>query len=169
MEDRLKFLLTIVSDLVKFAETKNAALLVSASGMVLMLIDHFPDKAAGSVVRAFFWTGGASLILSTVVCLVSFVPHLEIPGIGETEKPSAGDNLMFFRHIAKYSVPEYLHALYEAEGSTPVQNKIHSDLAGQVIANACISLKKFRYYTVASWLAGIGILMLGVGAINLLV
>lgn len=44
MEDRLKYLLSVVIDLVKFAETKNAALLVVPSGLVLMLIDHFPDR-----------------------------------------------------------------------------------------------------------------------------
>lgn len=168
MEDRLKYLLTLMSDLVRFAETKNAALLVAASGLVLMLIDHFPDKAVTSNVRACFWIGTVSLSLSSAICLISFIPHLEIPGMGGTEKPSSDDNLMFFRHIAKYSVLEYLHALYGAEGSSPTANRIHSDLAGQVIANACISLKKFRYFTLASWLAGIGILVLAIGSIQLL-
>jgi hypothetical protein len=166
MEDRLKYLLSLISDLVKFAEAKNAALFVAASGLLLMLIDHYPDKSVASIVRACFWIGGASLALSSLVCLITFIPHLEIPGMGETEKPRADDNLMFFRHIAKYSVPEYLQALYGAEGSSPTQNKIYSDLAEQVIANACIGLKKFRYYTLASWLAGIGMLMLAAGAIS---
>lgn len=75
---------------------------------------------------------------------------------------------MFFRHIAKYSAAEFLDALYRAEGSSPVVNKIQSDLAAQVIANACISLKKFRYYTLAAWLAAVGILALAIGAVQIL-
>jgi hypothetical protein len=169
MEDRLRFILGLCIDWVKFAETKNAALLVAASGLILMLIDHFPDKTVvTSNVRACFWVGGVSLTLSSAICLISFIPHLEIPGIGRKEIPMPDDNLMFFGHIAKYSASEYLHALNVAEGSIHLQNKIHTDLAGQVIANACISLKKFRYFTLASWLAGIGIVSLTIGAIQLL-
>lgn len=168
MEERLKYLLSLNSDWVKFAETKNAALLVAASGLVLMLLDHYPARTLASGVRACFWVGGVSLTISSLICLISFIPHLTIPLIGRTEVPQTGDNLMFFRDIAKYSASEYLDALYRAEGSSPVVNKIQSDLAAQVIANACISLKKFRYYTVAAWITGVGIFSLAIGAVQIL-
>jgi hypothetical protein len=168
MEERLKYLLSLNSDWVKFAEAKNAGLLVATSGLVLMLLDHYPGKTFPTTVQACFWVGGVSLIVSSSICLISFIPHLTVPGMGRTEVPQTTDNLMFFGDIAKYSAPEFLDALYKAEGSSPSVNKIQSDLAAQVIANACISLKKFRYYTLAAWLTAVGILALAVGAVQML-
>lgn len=168
MEERLRYLLSLNSNWVKFAEAKNAGLLAAASGVVFMLIDHYPAKTFPDAVRAFFWVGGVSLTISAVICLISFIPHLTFPMIGRTEEPQSRDNLMFFADIAKYSASEYLDALYRAEGSSPVASKIQSDLAAQVIANACISLKKFRYYTLAAWVAGVGVLALAIGAVQIL-
>lgn len=168
MEDRLKYILGLGIDWVKYAEKKNVALLVAASGLVLSLIGRFPDKTSSSSIRACFWVGIVSLVLSAVICLISFIPQIQFPWIASRRKTSSDDNLFFFGHIADYSASEFVDALYRGEGLQPASNKLQLDLAGQAITNARISLKKFRLFTLATWLATVGIVMLAVAAVQIL-
>lgn len=168
MEDRLKYILGLCIDWVKYGEKKNAALLVAASGLLLSLIGRFPDKTAPSSIRACFWIGCASLTGSAAICLLSFIPHIKFPWIGSRKKTGPEDNLFFFGHIANYSASEFLDALYKAEGAQPSSTKIHLDLAGQIIVNAGISLKKFRLFTLATWAAALGVAFLLCAAIQIL-
>ena len=70
------------------------------------------------------------------------------------------DNLFFFGDIANYSADEFVEALYHASNTKPAINKIQCDLAGKIITNSRIGLRKFRLFTVAVWIAGAGILLL---------
>jgi hypothetical protein len=168
MEDRLKYILILCIDWVKYAEKKNAALLVAASGLVLSLAGHFPDKTSPLGIRACFWIGCVSLVLSAVICLVSFIPQIEFPWLDSRRKADSEDNLFFFGHIADYSASGFVDALYRSEGTQPVSNRLQLDLAGQIIVNARISLKKFRLFTVATWLAALGVSFLLFAAVQIL-
>ncbi len=168
MEDRLKHILGLCIEWVKYAEKKNAALLVAASGLVLSLAGRFPDKTSSAGIRACFWIGCVSLVLSAVICLVSFIPQIEFSWIASRRKTSSDDNLLFFGHIADYSASEFVDALYRAEDHQPAVNKLQLDLAGQIIVNARISLRKFRMFTVATWLATLGVVFLICAAVQLL-
>ncbi|NOT95985.1 MAG: hypothetical protein HOP00_06730 [Nitrospira sp.] len=168
MEDRLKYVLDLCIDWVKYAEKKNAALLVAASGLVLSLVGHFPDKTSSSGIRACLWIGCVSLVLSALICLVSFIPQIDFPWITSRRKTSSEDNLFFFGHIADYSASELVEALYQGEGIQPASNKLQLDLAGQIIVNARVSLKKFRLFTVATWLATIGVALVICAAVQIL-
>jgi len=167
MEDRLRYILGLCVEWVKYAEKKNAALLVASSGLILSLLGRFPDKTSSNI-RVCFWIGCASLALSAIICLVSFIPQIKFPWIGSQEKTGPEDNLFFFGHIANYSALEFLDALYKAEGAQPSITKLHLDLAGQIIVNAGISLKKFRLFTVATWLAALGVAFLICAAVWIL-
>ena len=164
----MKYILGLCIDWVKYAEKKNAGLLVAASGLVLSLAGRFPDKTSPSGIRACFWIGCVSLVLSAVICLVSFIPQIEFPWIVSRRKTSSEDNLFFFGHIADFSPSEFVDALYRGEGHQPAVNKLQLDLAGQIIVNARISLMKFRLFTVAAWLATLGIVFLICAAVQVL-
>jgi hypothetical protein len=168
MEDRLRYILGLCIDWVKYAERKNAALLVAASGLVLSLIGYFPTKTSSSGIRACFWISCASIALSAVLSLVSFVPQIQFPWIASRRKTGSDDNLFFFGHIADYSASELVDALYRAEGAQAIPNKLQMDLAGQIIVNARISLNKFRLFTVAIWLTVVGVAVLMCAAIQML-
>lgn len=160
MEERLRYVLSLCIDWVKYAEKKNAALLVASSGLVLSLIGRFPDKTFSAGIRACFWIGCVSMVLSAVICLISFIPEIEFPWIGSRRKTSSEDNLFFFGHIADYSASELVDVFYRGENLQPAANKLQLDLAGQIIVNAKISLRKFRLFTVAFWLATLGVAFL---------
>ena len=168
MEDRLKYILDLCIEWVKYAEKKNAALLMAASGLVLALAGHFPDKASSSGIRACLWIGCVSLVLSALICLVSFIPKIEFPWIASRRKTTSEDNLFFFGHIAEYSAAQFVDALYRGEGLQPAANKLQLDLAGQIIVNARISLNKFQLFTVSTWLATLGVAFLLCAAVQIL-
>jgi len=168
MEERLKYILGLCIEWVKYAEKKNAALLVAASGLVLSIVGHFPDKTFSSGIRACLWGGCVSLVLSALICLVSFIPQIEFPWIGSRRNTSPEDNLFFFGHIADYSASELVAALYRGEGLQSVSNKLQLDLAGQIIVNARISLKKFQLFTAATWLATLGVALIICAAVQIL-
>jgi hypothetical protein len=168
MEDRLRYILGLCIDWVKYAEKKNAALLVAASGLVVSLIGRFPDKTSSSGIRACFWIGCASLVISAVISLISFIPQIEFPWIVSRRKTGSEDNLFFFGHIADYSAPELIDALYRSEGVQSASNKLQLDLAGQIIVNARISLKKFQLFTASIWLAALGVAFLMCATVQVL-
>ncbi|MDC8449785.1 MAG: DUF5706 domain-containing protein [Nitrospira sp.] len=151
----------------KYAEKKNAALLIAVSGLVFSLIGRFPDKTSVGI-RACFWIGCVSMVLSAVICLISFIPEIEFPWIRTRRKTSSEGNLFFFGHIADYSASEFVEALYRGEGCQQVSNKLQLDLAGQIIVNARISLRKFRIFTVVTWLATLGVASLMWAAVLIL-
>lgn len=169
MEDRLKYIFGVVSDWLKFAEAKNAALLVAASALVLALFEHFPDQSQTAWLRGFCTTGTSFLLLSVLICLLSFLPKVDFPWLASRRKQNPDDNLFFFGHIADYSAKEYVEALYQAVGLQAQNKKLEIDLAGQVVINARIGMKKYRFFTVAAWIAVLGIGFLAIAGILLLV
>lgn len=158
----------MVSDWLKFAEAKNAALLVAASALVLALVEYLPDEKCPTFIWWCFVVGNVCLVLSAVICLLSFIPQVKFPWIASRRKTSPDDNLFFFGHIADYSAKEFVAALYHAEGVQPTVNKLQVDLAGQVITNARIGLRKFRLFAVSAWVAVIGITLLSVAVVGVL-
>jgi hypothetical protein len=149
MEDRLKYILGSVNEWLKFAEAKNAALLVATSALVLALVDYLPDKTHSFWNWALFITASVFFLLSSLICLLSFVPQVKFPWIVSLRQMTPKDNLFFFGDIANYSAEEFVEALYHASTMKSAINKLQCDLAGQIITNSRIGLKKFRLFTVA--------------------
>jgi len=169
MEDRLKAILIMVNDWLKFAEVKNGALLTLASGLVLALVKNYPQFAPSSKVESCYLTAIALMSITAIVCLLSFIPVLKIPWFESEGKPGTNDNLFFFADIARYSASEYVTALLIANGEqSRTITKLEVHLALQAIANARIAHKKYRCFRGAVWSLLIGVLFLGITGISLL-
>ena len=126
MEDRLKHIFGVVNEWLKFAEAKNAALLVAVAALSKPVLDHFPDKAALPTAWWCCTVGCGFLFLSGFLCLGSFLPQLTFKW-GASKRPlMATDNLFYFGHIAHLSAFEYLEALYQAEATPPKNKKTRS-------------------------------------------
>ena len=95
------------NDWLKFAEQKNAALLVLNGGIVwgitrvLNATTKIPDTA--------YWLNllGYSLTaISALICIISFLPIIQERWFKPEEK-STTDNCLYFAHSAKYEAREY--------------------------------------------------------------
>ncbi len=159
MEERLKHTLGLVIDFVKFAEAKNAALLAANSVLIVGILQacsarpHLATWLCYYVSYLLFF-----LSLSVLVALISFMPLTMFPLLRLSGVPSPDDNLVFFGDIAKYDVPLYLASLNEDPASpTEPTSRFHVDLAGQIIINARIALRKYRCFSWALWLSLYGL------------
>lgn len=160
MEERLQYLLTNVNDWLKFAESKNAALLAANVAVAFGLMSQFQGKSNipywvpiyTSIVTICF-------ILSSGICLLSFVPKLQIPHKPPKKKSGKKQNMVFYGHIAGLSIQDYLSALYERNGLDPNKaTPFEKDFAEQIIVNSDIALWKYKCFGVALTLTMVGIL-----------
>jgi len=154
MEERLKHTLSLVIDFVKFAEAKNAALLAANGVLIVGVLQAWssrPHPATWQCYYAIYLL--VFLSLSVMVALVSFIPLKEFPSLLPISRPTPQDNLVFFGDIAKYDVTQYLRALDAQSASSHYER----DLAGQIIINARVALRKYHCFTWALWLTIYGL------------
>jgi hypothetical protein len=154
-----------VVDLIKFAETKNAALLTFSAFWILALINllasgrALPDGFAGAFLIAL-----PVFAISAFVCVLAFLPKIDIQHrhiANESYK-----NLLFFSDIAQVALADYEAAARSryfpesgASGATPGPTYIR-DLAREVAVNARIADRKVRLYHGAALIMSLAIAML---------
>lgn len=147
-EKALSANLARIVDLIKFAETKNAALLTFAAFWILALVNLL---AGGRVLPAGFADAFMAALpifaLSAFTCVLAFLPKIDIQ-----RREPAGEryrNLLFFSDIATVSLLDYEAAARErylpkpGEAASPAYLR---DLAREVGANARIAERKFRLF-----------------------
>lgn len=162
MEDRLKYILQFVNDWLKFSEAKNGAL----AALVGVILSKFSSELLISASGWVWWCnaiGICSIAISGILSLLSFVPNLTFRWKPKTNEQSATRNLFYFGNIADMSPFDYLDAIYQADacGSNP-NKKLEVDLAGQIVTNSGIAMRKYRYFTLALKIALIGFVLIGI-------
>lgn len=161
MEDRLKYTLQFVNDWLKFSEAKNAALVALVAVILSKFSTSLWDQASGLI----WWCnalGVWSVTAGGILSLMSFIPKLTFKWTPKTEDKDATDNLFYFGHISKFSAFDYLDSLYAAETTTNPNKKLEIDLAGQIVINSQIAVKKYRQFTLAACVALGGFFMIGI-------
>jgi hypothetical protein len=164
MEERLKYICGLVNDWLKFAEAKNAALVVAVCAVIVIVADHSPALTDSACIRWSCFVGCGFLVFAGGVSLASFIPVLTFRWHESKKERSASHNLMYFEHIAAFSAFELLEALYQSDGQPCSNRKIEADLAGQAVINAKIASRKFFQFKVATCFALIGFTGLGLSA-----
>ncbi len=153
MEDRLKAILGYANEWLKFAEAKNAALLTFSSGLTFTLLKNPPPLAISPWFQGAYQFAVALFFLSAIVCLVSFIPQVKIPWLSSLRKTTGDENIYFYGDVAAYSPEVLLKTIYEKSGlgQDKSKMKLELDLAGQIVINSRIALKKFKHFTLAVW------------------
>jgi|SRR5438128_5847291 len=154
MEERLRHILSIVNEWLKFAEAKNAALLAANVAIVFAVL-RIPDPETiyPQWLRTYVLLGVFLIAAAAILALVSFIPEVKIPWLALRRQPSSKDNLLFYGDIACYEPMSYLQAL--GARTTPaadVFSSVEQDYAAQIIANSRIALRKYACFTAAIWL-----------------
>lgn len=154
--------LTRTIDFVKFAETKNAALLTFSSAWIIGAINLLTGQAtlplgynvAFSLSLPLFGVGG-------LVCILSFVPQV----LARFYEPE-GDakSLLYWGHIAAIHVSQFHDRVierYKPGDGHSVTERYLDDLCVQISVNARIAARKFGLFNVAAGFvfAAIAVLM----------
>lgn len=166
VETRLSELLNRVIDWLKFAEAKNTgAVGLSSTGLgviVTFLVAGPPIPTLAGVGLAI---GAVALMVSLMLAVASFLPstNLEKHLLGERERPGAGDNLLFYGHLARYQPRALVNAIAEHyfghTGDDVATSKLAIDLAGQIVTNSRITVRKLALFRYSLLLFGFGVLV----------
>ena len=166
VERQLTELLSRVIDWLKFAEAKNTgAVGLSSTGLGVIVTFLVAGPAIPDLSGVGLGIGAVALMVSLMLAVASFLPStdLEKHVVGARDKPSAGDNLHFYGHLARYEPRDLARALaeqyfeYEGEGFTP--SKLAIDLAAQIVTNSRITVRKLALFKYSLLLFGFGVLI----------
>ena len=147
-----------VIDFLKFAETKNAALLALSSAWTLATIGL--ECAGRTLPGLFTFTVPIALVLvlaAAILATLSFFPKVRLPKfLGGKKAGPHHKNLLFFGDIASMTVKEFSQAIRARY--YPVKDELReeylSDLAVQINVNSSITLRKMQLF---KW--GVGLAM----------
>jgi hypothetical protein len=160
-----------VNEWLKFAEQKNAALLLLNGGMIWGVTRVL--SAVDLVPKISYWLNiiGYSLVaVSTLICIISFLPILQQRWF-KPEKTSPSDNCLYFAHSAKYDARDYLTLLakklgYEKEKTTFTEFEV--DLSKQIVTNSEIAFDKYKRFKLSAifTISAVILFLLSFGIIN---
>lgn len=173
METKLLTVLAIVNDWLKFAEAKNAGLLVFAGAGIAGVLSFVGSAAAEIPMR---WKVGlfscvGFLGVCCLITLFSFMPRTKL----EKELSSRRgvrkdtDNLYYYGDLLKYTAEELLDSMSRlyyggASGVLPL-TKNHADVAAQVVVNSQIAMRKYALFKGALISAVLALLSIPVAAL----
>ena len=145
IEGCLRDTLTRTSDWVKFAETKNAALLTFASAWLLALgnLALGPNQIPEASRTAISWAA-PFVFLGAITALVAILPQIKL------RKSGTGSNPLFYDHVHAKTGADLLSAIQARYTLTPGQKfsaTYLEDLAEQLSKNSHIASRKFRLFT----------------------
>jgi hypothetical protein len=154
MEDRLQSVLSDINNWLSFAEAKNGALLAANAGLVVSALGLVEGKVfMFRWVEYYFYSFALLLSFSGLLCLVSFLPQIEIPMIRARSPAQRQDNLLFYGDICDYDASTYLQALCSRYGfQLDSIGPFEEDLAESIVVNSRISMRKYRLFRAAVWL-----------------
>lgn len=169
VSDELDNIFKIVNEWLKFAEQKNAALLVLNSGSVwgisLFLRNQDALPCSG---LTFVALGLALVFISSLICISSFMPLLYKPIYSSNlGKRNNLDNCVYFGDIAKYEEDDYLALLKHKLGEEAEHSLFERDFASQIVTNARITLAKYKKFKLSSILTIIGFVFFGLTALTI--
>jgi hypothetical protein len=153
-------------DFLKFAETKNAALLTFASAWLLALANVLTsDRIPYPGPRAAIAASLLLFALAALVALWSFLPKLKLDNFHRD--PERQKSLLYFGDIAEFEATTYARRFGERYGNDPkqvVSENYLLDLAVQVSANSALTLRKFNIFNLGAALVVLALFILTVTA-----
>ena len=164
--DVLSNTLARVTDFLKFAETKNAALLTFASAWTFAAFSTLTgERAPVGVVGGAFRLALVLFAMAAVVMVVSFLPKLNLYAFHRD--PAQPKNLLYFGHIAEFDTAVFrlrVQERYLAQGEQPITDEYLDDLMVQISANSKITRRKFIMFNVGAGLVLLALFVLALAA-----
>ncbi|AMA60126.1 Pycsar system effector family protein [Bradyrhizobium sp. CCGE-LA001] len=148
-------------DFVRFAETKNAALLTFSSAWIIGSINLLTGQATLPAGYAVAFCVALPLFAAAgLVCILSFVPQI----LDRFHQQDDDDkSLLYWGHVAEIPVGRY-HARvterYKPQENHSVTERYLDDLCVQISVNARIAMRKFTMFNIAAGFVFAAVLVL---------
>ena len=166
VEHQLSELLIRVIDWLKFAEAKNTGVVgLSSTGLGVLVTFLVAGPTIPDLSGVGLGIGAVALMVSLMLAVGSFLPstNLEKHLVGDHQRPTARDNLLYYGHLARYEPRALVEAMaemyFKQQGEAYMPSKLAIDLAGQIVTNSRITVRKLALFKYALLLFGFGVLI----------
>src|SRR5215208_8081599 len=166
VERQLSEQLTRVIDWLKFAEAKNTGSVgLSSTGLGVIVTFLVAGPPIPTVAGVGLAIGAFSLMISLLLTVASFLPSTDLEKhlVGDRERPTSRDNLLYYGHLARYEPRALVEAIaemyFEQESEAYAPSKLAIDLAAQIVTNARITVRKLAFFRYSLLLFGFGVLI----------
>lgn len=153
VEERLLFIWEKVNDWLKYAETKNAGLLVFGGAMIAVLFGFLGSsyKIPANWNKGIF-IGLAFFGVSVIISVWSFIPQTRIK-YKKFGEPHISDNLFFYGNLCKYKPGKLIDTMLRAYNinDSNALNRSNMDIANQVIVNSAITMNKNKLFKLSTY------------------
>jgi len=151
-----------IREWLKFAETKNGALLTFNAAALFGLVTIITSKTEWLL----SFKGGLTAALITLIISIFILLYSFLPSLWESKKIKDGIysdniNLRFYKDIYKLDSETYIKELYKLyfNDGNPTISKSECHLAAQIIALSSISVRKYYTFTISLILTGVSVLV----------
>jgi hypothetical protein len=158
LEANLRATLSMVNEWLRYAETKNGALIAANGALIFGVTQLQTDAHPWALIRV---SSAVLLTASLLIALLSLMPWLARTGLFPTRPSSAEDNLIFFGDASRYDAETYLHHLLITVPAFAAGDQVARWLADQIVVNSRIASRKFFMFNIALYLAAAGIVGIG--------
>jgi Family of unknown function (DUF5706) len=148
-EKLLSSALSRAIDFVKFAETKNAALLTFSSAWMLASVSllYGPARLISDSWILAFTIALPLFIISGLISMLSFLPRLSLSEFHKD--PERLKSLLYFGDAAEYTPEKFSNTIRERYFPSENQSATEcflNDVAIQICVNSSIAVRKFRLF-----------------------
>lgn len=145
MKQTLKYIYSLVYENMKFAETKHSIILTLSGAVIAFSTTFFSTNTKQNLFAI------ASIILSLISILYSFVALVSRNVRTKKRKTDANDNLLFYKDIMHYDEKSYIENIKKKYNFTNIYkaDKMDYDLASEIIITSKLAYIKFIYFNFA--------------------
>ena len=166
MKEKMQFLeknLDRMNYWLQFAEAKNAAAIAYITAILIIVCTTgvIPSATWLILITAVYAAG-------IIIALASFFPRYHVDVYNRDGEYDDKDNYLFWLHIAKYAVPDYIRAVktkFFEENEAECYLRSETMYAEEIIANARIAKAKYEMFKWVVRCCVIGTLMIPISII----
>ncbi|MCD4664071.1 MAG: DUF5706 domain-containing protein [Bacteroidales bacterium] len=152
MEDRLRYIFSNVNEWLKFAEAKNAILVVANIAAIFGIIQIIlGNHKFILLIKIYLLQFILFAALAAILALISFLPNIKSPSLIKKSRNSSL-NLLYFGAIAKFNPDEFIKLIHTSCGKNlSAPTMFEKYYAEQIIANSRITLNILQLFNWAMW------------------
>lgn len=156
--ETLKYIYSLVAEWLKFAESKNIALIVFNSSIMLGLLTGLTTIVTWEILFKVSMLILFVFNLISIICVLCAVfPRIK-KNLAFNKSYSPDDNLFFYADLAHYDTNQLLTALKDNYGeSVDPTSTAQKALARQIVINSVIANLKYKWFKIAWWVTVVGI------------
>ncbi len=173
VETQLRSTLDRVDGWLKFAEAKNLAIIALSGSATAALIGFLRGSDLGVITATVITAAEISFLLGLATALLGFMPRtavLDVLARRPMDPDPDADNLLFYGDLQKYAPQALAETIARRYASNDAyrarEHPLHLDVAAQIVANARITVRKLRAFTIAARFVLLGVMLVMVGLIT---